>query len=469
MKIRIFLCVFMLMLCTAFSVQAEETEYIVRFKDGYIPDTDKYGLTEVYAPKGLYTACDIEILDEIKEYIKYTEVNGEIFLDEVQESDFPSLFSTDTYYSEQWWLDFVNMPVAWNWGADGEEIKVAVIDSGCNLHADIQNNLLAGYNYSEGNTDVTDVNTDSKGNIQHHGTHVSGIIAAEANNIGIKGIAPKVKIVPIKCFSPGTSALNIAKAIYEAVSVYGCKVINMSWGTPTDYTAIREAVADAADLGTILIAAVGNDYSTTKQYPAAYDEVIGVGSVNQDRTRSDFSNYNAYVTIAAPGSQLYSLRGTDAYAYLSGTSQAAPVISGIAAAALSVKPDLTPEEFTDLLTSTAEDLGDAGYDTSFGYGLVNAGELMNKLLMDYYVSPVNVVGTEANVVIKNNTGDLLKAMSLMVEYSGGVVIDMKKTELNIPAGEEKPIRKTIDSNSKVSHFLWDYNFRPLSPGRDYEG
>ncbi len=468
MKIKTLICSMMLILCTVFCVNAEETEYVVKFKEGYIPDVQKYGLTEVYAPKGIYTTYDIDALEEIKEYIRYTEENGEIFLDVPDVPEYPMLFANDEYYNEQWWLDTVRMEGAWRHGAYGEEIKVAVIDSGCNSHIDIQNNLLAGYNYSGGNTDVTDTETDSYGRVRHHGTHVCGIIGAEANNIGIKGIAPKVKIVPIKCFSPSTTYANIAKAIYEAVEKYGCRVVNMSWGATSSYTVIREAVEDALDLGAILVASVGNDSGTTKRYPAAYSGVIGVGAVNKSKGRPSFSNYNETVMIVAPGTDIKSLHSTNSYKLLSGTSQAAPIISGIAAAALSAKPDLTRDDFIDLLTSTAEDIGTAGYDTSYGYGLVNAEELMNKLLMDYYVSPISLVGGEASVTIKNNTDEPVTVVSLMAEYNDNVVVGAQRIQRTIPKGQETTVSIPVTSGEKISHFLWNENYKPISLKREKE-
>lgn len=468
MKIKTLICSMMLILCTVFCVNAEETEYVVKFKEGYIPDVQKYGLTEVYAPKGIYTTYDIDALEEIKEYIKYTEENGEISLDVPDVLEYPMLFSNDEYYSQQWWLETIRMEGAWKHGAYGEEIKVAVIDSGCNSHIDIQNNLLAGYNYSEGTTDVTDTDTYNNGTARHHGTHVCGIIGAEANSTGIKGIAPKVKIVPIKCFSPNTSYANIAEAIYEAVYIYGCRVVNMSWGSTSSYTVIREAVEDALGLGAILVASAGNDSGTIKRYPAAYSGVIGVGSVDKDKTKSSFSNYNESVMIAAPGRDVKSLYGTNSYHYLSGTSQAAPIISGIAAVALSAKPDLTRDEFIDLLTSTAEDVGTVGYDTSFGYGLVNAEELMDKLLMDYYASPISVADGEASVTIKNNTDTPVTVISLMAEYKDNVVVGAQRIQRTIPKGQETTVSMPVNSGSKVSHYLWDENHKPISIKREKE-
>ena len=468
MKIKTFVCCVVIILCTVFCVNAKDVEYVVKFKDGYIPDSQKYGLTEVYAPKGIYTTYDIDALEEIKEHIKYTEENAEIFLDVPDVPEYPMLFANDEYYSDQWWVETIGMEGAWRYGAYGEEIKVAVIDSGCNSHIDIQNNLLAGYNYSEGNTNITDVDTDSYGRARHHGTHVCGIIGAEANSIGIKGIAPKVKIVPIKCFSPSTTVANMAKAIREAVKIYGCRVVNMSWGSTSNSSTIREAIEDALDSGVILVAAVGNDSGTTKRYPAAYSGVIGVGAVNKSKGRPSFSNYNESVMITAPGTEIKSLHGTNSYKTLNGTSQATPIISGVAALALSVKPDLTRDGFIDLLTSTAEDIGNVGYDTSYGYGLVNAEELMNKLLMDYYVSPISVSGSEASVTIKNNTDEPVTVVSIMAEYNDDMVVGAKRIERTIPKGQETTVSMPVTSGAKISHFLWDANYKPISVRRDKE-
>ena len=114
-------------------------------------------------------------------------------------------------------------------------------------HEDLKNNLLEGKNYLTGTTDVTDNNG--------HGTHVSGIIAAEMNEIGVVGVAPKAKIVPLKCFDPthSTSVEDILAPIYDAVDVYDCDVINMSIGFTGYSTKLARAITYATNNGVIVV------------------------------------------------------------------------------------------------------------------------------------------------------------------------------------------------------------------------
>lgn len=230
----------------------------------------------------------------------------------------------------------------------------------------------------------------------------------------------------------------------------------MSWGVGYDDPILKEAIDYADSKGVILIAAVGNDGSSTLYYPAAYDNVIGVTSVGQGKDKSSFAQYNKSVTIAAPGEDAKSTYKNGNYEKLSGTSQAAPVISGIAAAALSVDGTLTSADFRQLLTETAEDLGDAGYDVKFGYGLADENALINKLMQNipYYVSPVNLTDSGAYVLIKNNTGDILRSSSLFSEYENGKFIKCTEKQITLLQNKELII-KTDSSGYDISHFLWD--------------
>ena len=261
----------MMILCPALCVNAESGSYLIKFQEEYVPDIDKYQLKEINERKGIYEIEDINSIKPIEKYIEYISQNSKIRLIEGTEPK-TSLMSDDSD-SEQWQLQMVGADAGWELETYGNDIRVAVIDSGCYAHEELKNNLLEGKNYITGTTDVTD-------NIGH-GTHVSGIIAAELNDIGIVGVAPKAKIVPLKCCdsSHETELGEIIEAIYDAVDVYDCKIINMSWGLKSNDPFLEEAIDYAYDEGVILVASVGNYSSTVMYYPAAYENVIGVSSV----------------------------------------------------------------------------------------------------------------------------------------------------------------------------------------------
>jgi subtilisin family serine protease len=195
-------------------------------------------------------------------------------------------------------------------------------------------------------------------------------------------MAPDVEIVPLKCFSEqGGKVSAVAQAIFDAADLFSCQVLNMSFGMETDSEALRSAVRHAAEQGVLLVAAAGNNGTTGLRYPAAYTQVIGVGAVDSGKAVSSFSQRNDSVFITAPGQDVYglSITGPNAYQTWRGTSFSAPMVTAAAALALSVEPELTQAAFENLLRETAEDLGAAGYDTEYGYGLLRVDRLLSSL------------------------------------------------------------------------------------------
>ena len=431
----------LLFLCLSGSVYADDTGYIIQLKEGYVPDAS-YGLELINEGCRLYYTDDRQIESKIGEHI---EVISENYM--IESPDFApapyvapspsfSLASADTYYSKQWALGAINAEYAWDMATYGNDIKVAVIDSGYSYHPDLDANVLPGENFfvtvGNGVDDFSDVSATAVTDNIGHGTHVSGIIAAVADNSkGIAGIAPKAKIVPLKCFDKnpdtgadyGTSLKMLTKAICDAVDEYGCQIINMSWVASENTDPLKTVIDYAYGKGAILVAAAGNDGNTTMYYPAGYSNVIGAASIDSSLNKSSFSNYNTSVTVAAPGSSIistYIINSKSTYAWADGTSQATPMISAMAAIALSAKPDLTNAEFLEILTQSATDLGDEGYDTSFGYGLVNVEAMLNKITEETlgYISPINYTNGKPYVVVKNTSEtDGLNYLAGFVDYS----------------------------------------------------
>lgn len=262
----------------------------------------------------------------------------------------------------------------------GEGVRVAVIDTGLKqYHPDLDwTRIEAGKNYA----DLGSSTEDKHG----HGTFVTGVIAAiPQNSTGVDGIAPNATIVPLKVYSDeGQSYVSwIVQAIEDAVLVFDCDIINISMGTTTDSPSLRTAIA-SLPAEVLLIAAAGNDGSNIYQYPASYPEVISVGFVDQDEVISPSSQRNDGITVVAPGVNVLGLdntlyQGTNTV-YGSGSSYAAPHVTAVAALAKEANVSLTRTSFLELITSTAKDLGEIGYDTSYGFGLVQVDLFMNQFL-----------------------------------------------------------------------------------------
>ena len=276
--------------------------------------------------------------------------------------------TNDPYSSNQWGMKMIGMEAAWQSGLTGRGVRVAVIDGGVytNTGDFDADRLLPGKNMIEegGSTE------DSNG----HGTFIAGIIgAAKDNGVGIAGIAPGVTIIPIKTSNDGDTQNGVsAQAIYAAVDEFQCDVINYSSGAKQLSSGIREAVSYAVSKGVIIVCSTGNDGSTTLYYPGALEDTIGVGSINKGMERSDFSHRNKSIFVVAPGEDVYSLGQGGSVKASSGTSFSAPFVTGLAALLKEAHPEMNTADFKQILMRSSKDLGDAGYDVEYGYGLIQA-------------------------------------------------------------------------------------------------
>jgi len=273
-----------------------------------------------------------------------------------------------------WGADLIKAPTAWNNGYTGQETIVAVLDTGVDYnHQDLKNNIwsntkeLAGNGIDDdGNGYIDDVHgwnfVDNNKNVldnNGHGTHVSGIIAAENNGIGVTGIAYNSKIMPVKVLDANGSGsyTNIAKGIYYAVD-NGANVINLSLGGNSSNDTLKSAIEYASSKNVIVVMAAGNNGDSLPSYPAryAYNSGIAVGAVDKNNNLADFSNRSGsqeitYVT--APGVDVYSTIPNDQYATYNGTSMAAPHIAGVVALMLSANHNLTESQILQIITSTS--------------------------------------------------------------------------------------------------------------------
>jgi subtilisin family serine protease len=270
-------------------------------------------------------------------------------------------------------------------GLDGAGITVCVIDSGLDVtHEDFNTTGYSGVTLIAG----SEWSSDSNG----HGTHVSGIIAAADNTIGLVGVAPRATIYTVDIF--GDNGYSYASALIDGL--YKCRdagaqIISMSLGgasyTDQENTMFQELYNFN---GILSVAAAGNSGNSELSFPASYNNVLSVGAVDSSKTLASFSQYNAYVDLVAPGVGIWSTLPTSScemcseigrttYGPLDGTSQATPFVSGIAALLKSFNPSLSVETITNALLNSAEDLGSAGRDDLYGYGLVSALNAYNLL------------------------------------------------------------------------------------------
>ena len=279
----------------------------------------------------------------------------------------------DPYYNLQWSLPKMKVDKAWDLSTGSSPVTIAIVDSGVDAdHPDLSSKLIGGYNTINNTTSTNDDNG--------HGTHVAGIAAGIMDNSkGIAGIAVNSKIMPVKAMdsSGSGSIMDIAEGITWAAD-HGAKVINLSLGGPYYTQTLQDAIDYAYAKGCLVIAAAGNDNSSSPSYPAAHNHVVAVSATDENNNKAWFSNYGTYVDIAAPGTNIYSTTFDGLYGYKQGTSMACPNVSGVAGLVLSIVPSLTPDQLENILETTALDIGASGRDNNFGYGLVDAYSAIQK-------------------------------------------------------------------------------------------
>ncbi len=287
----------------------------------------------------------------------------------------------------------LNVNLIYDWEYKGDQfsensIQIAILDSGIDTdHLDLVDNIAWTYD-ATGSGSVEDETG--------HGTHAAGIIAASKNGYGVTGVYADAEIYAIKVVS-GDQMIGdwkwLEEAIYKAVQgpdgIIGtqddAEVISMSFGSrdevPPQY--IHDAISFAFDQGTVIVAAAGNEgdgdpSSDEINWPAAYDEVISVGTVHSDGSLAHFSNTGEFIEVVAPGSNILSTYLNNQYAFWTGTSMSVPHVSALIALIIAQYGTLPVGSISDLgsdtirgiLHSNTVDLGPSGWDTGYGWGLV---------------------------------------------------------------------------------------------------
>jgi subtilisin family serine protease/flagellar hook assembly protein FlgD len=370
----------------------------------------------------------------------------------------------DPFFKKQWYLSKINTPLAWDKTKGSNDIVVAVIDGGVHTsHPELKGKLYKPFDAVDGDTTFFP---------DDHGTHVAGIIAASQNATGVSGIAPNVKIMPVNVFyGDSTSSEELTKGIYYAAD-NGADVINLSLGSYYYSSVIEQAIKYAHSKGVIVVAAAGNDHINKKTYPAAYSGVLGISATNNVDKAAYFSNYGSYVDFAAPGEDIYSTIAYGRYGFMSGTSMAAPVVSGTVALVLSKNPFLSNTEVYDLIKKSSIDLFKAGWDEYSGFGridaslaILNTPEALSNLNLShsqYLMNGNNKVsavfkayaGTLVTAYVKDNNGKIVRTISKNQKANGKAMTvfwDGKSDKgLFLPTGTYKLGVTAIRGNSKRS-------------------
>lgn len=257
------------------------------------------------------------------------------------------VFNTDTIPNG---INMIKAPEFWNKEpTKGEKVKVAILDTGCDVnHPDLKGKIKMVRNFTTDDSGIKYLVTDNVG----HGTHVAGIVAANYNNSGIVGVAPNVDLYIFKVLTNFGGTINWLVHAIEYCMFLNIDIINMSLGTTFNSPILHNTIKRAVNNGILVVCSAGNsgdgnEITNEISYPAAYNECIAVGAIDNNMNPSNFTNSNDNVDLVAPGVAITSTYPGGLYASLSGTSQAAPHVTG----ALSLIKNWGNEKFGRKLTS----------------------------------------------------------------------------------------------------------------------
>lgn len=411
------------MLCGGVCAAETETEdlgYIVQFEKGYIRQSRKMHIMSAETEKvlepvveemGIYKVSEDNLSEIDMSKVKHISKNRRMY--PMDNTAVGSFVPNDPFYrfNYQWNLPLVNVSYAWDRGFFGEGVTVAFIDSGIDInHPDLKNKIVAYHDYTDSDIGIAESSL--------HGTSTSGVLAAEINNgLGVAGIT-KANVVMLKV----TNSAQTREALYDAVTKYGCSVINISLGfaydgdsrseeaieeekeSDNEYLKVittgidvdGEPIVDGDYNGAIIVASSGNwaegytdedtdiVYINPVCYPAANEHVISVGSVGSGKGWSAFSTFNNMVDVTAPGEEIITTLGNYTsprdssrdYCRAGGTSFSAPHVAAAAAIVKGIRPQTTQSEMERLIKYSSEDLGEMGRDNYYGWGLLNIENLV---------------------------------------------------------------------------------------------
>ncbi|MBN2536812.1 S8 family serine peptidase, partial [candidate division WOR-3 bacterium] len=341
----------------------------------------------------------------------------------------------DSFYGNQWHLERIGAPIAWNIHKGDSAVLIGVLDDGCEWHhPDIEPNLWVNHpedangngrfdslDYPEGDVDGMDqdgngyaddvIGFDLAGGdpnpvpfvyTDDHGTHCWGIAnAVTDNDRGVAAPPWNCRSFAFRCGGLGGISLSAAIAgIYYVVPLGGF-VISMSFGGYSQYTPMRDACQYAWDSGCILVGGAGNDGTTNRFYPADYPSVISVAASGPADLKTSWSNYGDWIEITAPGSGIYATVTRHAYGTKDGTSMATPLVAGVAAWIKSAFPTMNNAQVCSLMYQAAEPMPDPLY----AQGKLGAGRVsMANVVLPLYYCDLRLTDWRFNDASGNSNG-----------------------------------------------------------------
>lgn len=338
---------------------------------------DNAGLNRIYEVKYTSTLPIEKVVDEVLKDASVDYAEPSFIYQTFESSNDPFFLSGSQSYLNQ-----VKAEEAWSIQPNANGVVIAIVDSGSDLqHEDLATNIYRNLNDPINGIDddrdgyldnfmgwdfvgatasniIEDNNPDISADSLDHGVHVSGLASAVTNNgKGISSIAKNAKLLIIKA-----GADNNSSAIYKGyegiiyAADHGAKIINCSWGGPGGGAYGQDVINYAVSKGCLVVVAAGNGKTDVPIYPAAYAGAFAVVNVTSNDVKSSNSSYGYHVSVAAPGTGIYSTTNANSYGYKSGTSMAAPIVSSAAALVLAKNPTLTGVQAGEVLRITTDDI-----------------------------------------------------------------------------------------------------------------
>lgn len=446
----------------AMSASAEEKEpVIIGFKDKISYRTIRQYRGQV---TGMYDNCNVVTARMSERSMKMLERNRQI---DYVEKDFSVSMSAQTL---PYGVDYVDAEQVHS-SYTGAGVKIAVLDTGIDYdHPDLDDNYVGGYDFVNDDSDPMDD--------EGHGTHVAGTIAAEDNSIGVIGVAPDASLYGVKVLNHlgDGSGSDIIAGIDWAVN-NNMDIISMSLGSNYGSSALLAACNAADNAGIVVVAAAGNDGTLSGSgdsvdYPARYSSVIAVSSIDSVLNRQTRASSGPTVEICAPGVSIYSTTLGGSYGTKSGTSMATPHVSGVAALIIESDGSLSNDQVREKMTASAYDLGAAGRDNLFGYGMVLADDAIayevasdpethiDSITMSYQTANRKYT-IYTNVLVKDESGDPIEGATVTMTlsysqnsqtvYTGDTGADGWVTFIRGPTRRRSTYTATITSVVKTNY------------------
>ncbi|MGC4047162.1 MAG: S8 family serine peptidase [Armatimonas sp.] len=332
------------------------------------------GIRVMHIPRGFSEAAMMAAM------ARQPEVES-VELDEIYPPS--DLIPNDTLFSNQWALGKIAGPTAWSTSTGSNTITIAILDSGVDsTHPDLANKIVPGWNFYDNNSNTSDV--------FGHGTAVAGTATAASNNsTGVASVAWQCRLMPIRISdtSGNASTTTIASGLTWAAD-HGARVANISYACSSSST-VATAAKYFQDKGGVVVVSAGNSGTTSVALDNPY--VLNVSATDANDALYSWSNRGTDVDLAAPG-VVYTTNRGGGYGGWQGTSFSSPLVAGVAALVLSVRPALSGADVQNILCQSADDKGLIGKDTSYGWGRVNAARAVAMALSSAADTTPPVVG-----------------------------------------------------------------------------